>query len=868
MSGFVYENEKLRNISFPVGGLGTGSIGVSGNGNLIDWQIYNRPAVGSRNGYTHFALKAQDENGLLDARVLVSDQTKPYMEAADPVSMQGMHYFKELLHYGQVDERTMQGMPHFRTLRFEGKYPKANLYFEDNRFPGEVCVSYYNPLIPLNDKDSTIPMLAANITVRNTTDKVIKYTAAGVMANPGRTEYTSNHFYEKDEIKGIYFVTNEIEKSDVFYSDFSIATDGEDITWQECWYRGGWRDHLETYWREFASTEPMKNRSYPEGIKNYKDTGVLCSTKNILPGETAEFHFVITWNVPNCQNFWSGLDISTSNIHYDVMDRTTWKNYYAVLFEDSRASAAYALKNRERLAEETALFMDALYGTTIPDIALEAVTSNIGILRSPTCLRLEDGSFYGWEGCWNNVGSCEGTCTHVWNYAYALPFLFPKLARSIRDLEYKYSQRKDGGMDFRLRLPLGNTGNVFHSCVDGQMGAVMLTWRDYLISGDKEWLASNWESTKRAVSYAWSDLNIEKWDADKKGWMDGRQHHTLDMELYGPNGWLQGFYVGALMAAANIAAVLGDVETEKEYRELAQKGKTYLNQELFNGEYFYQKTDIHDKTILEHFDAVDQYWNAEKEQIKYQIADGCGIDQVLAQWHSNLSNLGEIFEKDKVQSALRSIYKYNYKPEIGAIYNPWRLFAVCDEAGTIMCEWPEHVEKPAIPLTYSQECMDGFQYQVAAHMIQEGMLEEGETLVKAIRGKYQGDNRNPWCEVECGGYYARSMASYALLLSYSGYVYDAAEGKIGFRPAVYDENGMFRSFWSLESGWGTVTYYPEGRIELEVLYGNLDLKTFETGTSGKWEKVSVDGNDVNFISRDSEVILNARNKVYRKLVVK
>ncbi|MBQ7839349.1 MAG: hypothetical protein IJ390_02520 [Lachnospiraceae bacterium] len=895
MSNFVYEKDRQRNISFPVGGLGTGSIGIAGNGCLIDWQIYNRPAVGSRNGYTHFAVKAQDESGLLDARVLVSNQPKPYMEAADHVSMQGMHYFKELLHSNQVDERTMMGMPHFRELNFKGTYPKACLSFLDERFPGEVKVEYYNPLIPLNDKDSGLPALFADIHVNNTLDHSIYYTVAGVMANPGRTEYTSNHFRSEDGIQGIYFVTDQVDQGDVSYSDFSLATYGDctdSVSYQECWYRGGWRDHLETYWREFASVEPLENRSYSEGIKNYKDTGILCSSMEILPGEEKVFHFVITWNVPNCNNFWSGLDISTSNIHYDVIDRTPWKNYYATLFADSWATAAYALKENERLSRETDLFMDAIYGTTIPETALEAVTANIAVLRSPTCLRLEDGSFYGWEGCWNNVGSCEGTCTHVWNYAYALPFLFPKLARSIRDLEYKYSQRADGGINFRLRLPLGSTGHAFHSCVDGQMGAVMLTWRDYLISGDKEWLAKNWESTKRAISYAWSEENIEKWDSGKKGWMDGRQHHTLDMELFGPNGWLQGFYVGGLLAGAEMAKVLGDTETEAEYRDLAEKGKKYLNRELFNGEYFCQKADIHDKSILEPFgkDAVNVYWNDEKGQIKYQIAGGCSIDQVLSQWHANLMGLGEIYEKDKVRSALCSIYRYNYKPEIGAIYNPWRLFAVCDESGTIMCEWPEHVEKPAIPLTYAQECMDGFQYQVAGHMIQEGMLEEGETLVKAIRGKYQGDNRNPWCEVECGGYYARSMASYALLLSYSGFTYDAAAGKIGFRPAsgaypgLRAKDGAFRSFWSLDSGWGTVEYFPDGKIVLNVLYGKLELERFVTGrslafagsmnfhaaegTSPAIVNVLIDGREVSFTQNGDEIQLVCREKITGKLEVR
>lgn len=848
MSTFTYYKDRQRTISFPVGGLGTGSIGIAGNGCLIDWQVYNRPAMGTRNGYSHFAVKAQDETGLLDARVLVSDLEKPYM--------------------GQVDEKTMLGMPHFRELVFEGRYPVAELSFLDERFPGKVTIRYYNPFIHLNDKDSSIPGLFADLIVENTTDHTIRYTAAGVVTNPNKGRCTSNHYFEDGRVKGIRFVTDGMDEKDVSYSDFTLATDSEEVSYQEYWFRGNWRDHVETYWREFASCKPLPNRHYEAGIADYKDTGILCASQVIAPGEKKEFHYILTWNVPNCSNYWSGLDISTSNIHYDVCDRTPWKNYYAVLFQDSRASAAYSLENRPRLLAETREFMDAMYSTSIPEEALDAVTANLAILRSPTCLRLEDGSFYGWEGCFDDVGSCEGTCTHVWNYAYALPFLFPALSRSIRDLEYTYSQQKDGGLEFRLRLPLGSTGRRFHSCVDGQLGSVMLIYRDYKISGDRQWLEGKWEKIKKAVAYAWSEENTDAWDRKKQGVLDGRQHHTLDMELFGPNAWLQGFYVGALYAAAEMASVLGDREAEAEYGQLAEKGKEYLNRELFNGEYFYQKIDVRDSSIAERFQAGSDYWNEEKGQIKYQIAEGCGIDQLLAQWHANLCGLPEIFEEEKARTALASIFHYNYKPALGDIYNPWRIFAIDEESGVIMCEWPEGTDKPAIPLTYAQECMDGMQYQVASHMIQEGMTEQGERIIKAVREKYRGDNRNPWCEIECGSYYARSMASYALLLSYSGFIYDAASGVMGFRPAGRKEKEGFSSFWSMGSGWGTVRYEKDGSVRLVILHGSLMLKQFVYGTGENVTSVSADGEKTAFIREKDAVSFPEEIRIEKSLELK
>lgn len=69
-----------------------------------------------------------------------------------------------------------------------------------------------------------------------------------------------------------------------------------------------------------------------------------------------------------------------------------------------------------------------------------------------------------------------------------------------------------------------------------------------------------------------------------------------------------------------------------------------------------------DRSAVDRFNASKEYWNEEKGQIKYQIAEGCGIDQVLAQWHGNLCGLPEIFEKEKVHKALASIFRYNYKP--------------------------------------------------------------------------------------------------------------------------------------------------------------------------------------------------------------
>ena len=66
-------------ISFPLGGIGTGSVGLSGDGRLIDWELFGRPNRMTINGFTHFAIRAEGDGIPADCRVLQGDTTGDYM---------------------------------------------------------------------------------------------------------------------------------------------------------------------------------------------------------------------------------------------------------------------------------------------------------------------------------------------------------------------------------------------------------------------------------------------------------------------------------------------------------------------------------------------------------------------------------------------------------------------------------------------------------------------------------------------------------------------------------------------------------------------------------------------------------------------
>ncbi len=836
MKTFSYQGAKTKEISFPLGGIGSGCIGLAGNGQLIDWEIFNKPNKFGRNGFSHFAIKAERDKKVLDARVLQGDVTGPR-------SGNGNANFGGL-GFG-VNRETMAGLPHFRKVSFEGEFPFAALTFQEPAFPGRVQMTAFNPFIPLNDADSSIPAAFFSFDVTNTSKKPIDYTVALTTRNP-QDKANVNRAMKSGGITLLHQEGTALPADDVKFGDICIGTNSPDSSHQEYWFRGGWFDNLGIWWRNFTSPGPLKNRSYPESSGG-NDHASLAARITVPAGKTGTIRFVLAWNYPNQTNYWNPEKKECCG-EGCACKPATWRNYYATLFKDSAATVRYCLKNWTRLYSETLRFKETLFASTIPAPVLDAVSANISILKTPTVMRLEDGSLYGFEGCHCGAGCCEGSCQHVWNYAYALPFLFPKLERSMRELEYRYSLGDDGSLAFRLQLPIGRARSAFRPCADGQFGTVMKMYREWKISGDTAWLKKWWPSVKKTIEYAWAPTNADRWDPEKTGVLWGRQHHTLDVELFGPNSWLTGFYLGALKAGAEMADACGDPEAAAEYRRIFAKGKEWTDRHLFNGEYYHQEVKLKDRAQLEQFstkgpdgkyaagEAYNAYWNNEHKELKYQILEGSGIDQVLAQWHANLIGLGEIFDPKQTRSALRAIYKYNYKPSMRDYANFCRVFCLEDEAGTVMFDWPAGKYKPMIPMTYAEETMHGFEYQVAVHMIQEGMLKEGLDVVKGVRDRYDGETRNPWNEIECGSNYARSMASYSLLNAFSGFSFNMVNRQIGFNP-VHAVNGKFRCFWSLDSAWGDITITPQGAV-LQVLHGKLELKSMALSFADKNSTVS------------------------------
>ena len=842
---FKYEGEATRYTSFPLGGIGAGSIGIGADGRLRDWEIHNRPAKGSLNGFTHFAIKAMRGDELVDIRILNGEYKG---NAAG--ELQGTQH--NTFGFGPQRE-TMAGFPWFEKTSLTGPYPVAELNFEDKRFPGNIKMEAFSPFVPLDSRLSSMPAAHFEFEITNDGEEALDYALYGCIGFPFDDAAVETKTGDQTSLIG----RAVCKKTSVDYGEICMATDHTDTSYQRNTFRGSWFDTMEVYWQDIAAPGKLNDRFY--GVDGEKaidmprrnsEHGVLASHFTLQPGQSKRVRYVISWFVPNATKYWEG---QSELFEEPKPVSEVWTNYYAGEWSDAHDVAREAFGKWDYAIGRTKRLKELLENTSAPVEVIDAISANLSIIKTATTMRLQDGTFYGWEGCHPNEGCCEGSCTHVWNYQQVLPFLFPDLERSMREADYTYNQVPDsGGMAFRLKLPLGIGLGLARPCVDGQMGNVLKTYRDYKLFGEIEWLKKIWPATKAALEYAWHPENYDKWDLDQTGVMTGRQHHTLDMELFGPNSWLNGFYLAALLAGAEMAEAIGDPEAAKLYRGIYERGRSWTNENLFNGEYFIQQIDLEDKSILEKYntakghahifnadipDIHGMYWSNETAEIKYQIGEGCEIDQVLAGWHGTLYGLEPVFDKEKFKKAVLSIYKYNFKPRLGDTVNPCRVFGMGDEAGTIMCAWPENVRRPRIPVPYSQETMHGFEYAFGTQLMMIGELEKAYEVFKAVRDRYRGDNRNPWNEIECGSNYARSMASFAALLILAGFEFDAAQKTMGFKPITGDD-GTYSSLWSNGQSWGSIKIGSDGATltveggqleltELKICHATLDIEALQ-----------------------------------------
>jgi non-lysosomal glucosylceramidase len=779
--------------AFPLGGIGTGTISLGARGNLRDFEIWNEPRKGLDLPYTNFALWSQPETGPAVARVLEGRIAPPYARS------HGIH------------PNLCGGLPRFAESRFRGRYPTVELELRDPDVPVEAHLLAFTPFVPLDPDESGLPCAIFEWTLVNRSAERVRATIVGSMLNPavfsGTDEFGNLRSYpggearnsrrEDDRVRGVFYHGPEVDHAELKYGNAALATTAQQTTIKPQWFRGGWSDTIRDFWDDLVEdgllTELDPNQIVKRGMIGPEvvniTPGSVGTPLELAPGESATVSFILSWYFPNRVNSW-----------FDPAPTMppTIRVRYAGRFGSAWEVTQYVSQHLPRLKAATLQYRDALFQSTLPPAITDALAGTITVIRSNTCFWLENGHFYGWEGCFDHGGSCHGNCTHVWAYTQALAFLFPALEMDMMRTAFLDEVEESGKMRFRTGSHFDQIWSAAPAAADGQLGSIIRVWRTFLLTGDRAFLSELWPNLRRCLDYA-----LTTWDTDGDDVLDGEQHNTYDIEFWGPNPLSGVLLLGALRAAEEIALRLGDSDTATGYRGIYERSRVKLDELLWNGEYYEQRLDD-----------IDLH--------PYQHGVGCLSDQLYGQLLSHVAGLGHLLPADRVGAALDAVVRYNFHAPLGNHTNLQRTYAFADEAGLLLCSWPRG-GRPRLPFVYSDEVWTGVEYHVAAHLIYEGRVEEGLRLVAALRTRHDGYRRNPWNEVECGHHYARSMASWALLPALTGFACDVDAKELRFHPILGLADGdTFRTVFTCGAGWGVYSQSGTNEPMLEVLGGNLD----------------------------------------------
>lgn len=832
----VYEGPFLEKISMPVGGIGTGTVGLGGRGNLRDWEIMNRPAKGfipysGQQLGPFLAIYVRPEGGQPAARLIEG----PLPDSA----YEGSHGSTEINH----------GFPRFRYAAFAAAYPFAQVYLADPEMPVDVRMEAFNPLVPADSEASGWPIAVLRIVVINKIAARVKGSVCATLPNfigedgsrlaPDWKQDMSvrgpkknkNEFKQEGDLKGIFMKSDGVNPQDEAWGTIAlVSTEAKPFSYRTNWLQAGWGTPALDFWDDFSSDGKLEPRPPADLDMPYASLAVEFDVPAL---QETPVTFILAWHFPN-RRTWTPGKVEAENII---------SNYYTTLRQDAWQTARDFLPHLTELEAKTCGFVRSFIESDFPPEVKEAALFNLSTLRTQTCFRTADGRFFGYEGSSNRSGCCWGSCTHVWNYEQATAFLFGSLARSIREVEFLFATNEEGLMSFRVGLPLDSRACQFNrAAADGQMGCIMKVYRDWKLSGDDAWLQKLWPKVKTALSFAWIKGG---WDADRDGVMEGCQHNTMDVEYYGPNPQMQIWYLGALRAAALMAERVADKKFAVECRRLFENGSRWTDQNLFNGEYYIHlirppKSEADVAPVL-----LVGMGAKNLTEPDYQLGEGCLVDQLVGQYMAHISGLGYLIKPENARTTLRSIMKYNFKEGFYSHFNCLRSFVLGEERALLMASYPG--VRPKNPFPYFTEVMTGFEYTAAVGMLYEGLaagkdgqdlVEDGLRSIRNIRERYDGRKRNPFDEAECGHHYARAMASWASVLALTEFYWDGVNRVMEFSGC----EGNY--FWSNGTAWGTYSIKNSGyqnkekgrpayNVEVKVLHGSLGIKSLKVRGLGQ-----------------------------------
>ncbi|MFM7181419.1 MAG: GH116 family glycosyl-hydrolase [Verrucomicrobiales bacterium] len=774
----VYQDQNLTGIDFPIGAVGGSVIRMNGKAERRWWQIFHNYEQRQGSGVvpnSFFAIRTKSGDATR-VRALQTSAVGPF--------------------------------PAMQSLTFSGEFPFGWYAFQDKEIPVKVTLEAYNPLIPMDLKNSAIPCAIFRIKVSNPTAAPIEVGLLATQQNAvGFSGYDTiggeNQRQNPDYGKNRNEVTVGKERTGIALTGpkgsmhLSAHTEGTTAT-------ASWQD-MASLFADYEADGKLTGPAIAESPAPQTTVDAALATNfRLEPGAERFVTFVLSWHFPG--GTFGRADIPQ---WYFVDGGNQYENWWANAAEVD----AYVAEKFDYLDSTTRLYHQTLYSSKIPRYALDRMSANLSVLKSPTSFWTKAGYFGIWEST-SDKQEWFGNCKHVIHYGQGHARLFPELGRLLRDI------------DLRSQLPeglLSDRDGGKNDAIDGHFGTILGVYREHLLSTNTDYLKTAWPRTRKAMDYA-----IDRLDRDRDGMLSGSYHNTLDCNSSGTSPWIGSLYIAALKASGNMADLMGETEAANGYRELAATAIRNQNEQLWNNQLGYY---------------VERPENLPGTRI---MGDAVGIDMLLGQWWANQLGLGQLYPADRTRAGLAKIFTTNRITDPGKGYPPrYRDFLGTGDTGWQMFVHPGRV--PDNTIHYFCEVMSGFEYAAAATMIQYGLTAEGMEMVKEISKRYDGRHRgrgevtlasnatvdgsgSPFGEDECGKYYARAMSSWSVLLALQGFSFDGPQQRIGFQPVWQPEDHA--SFFSAANGWGLFTQNrSDGKQEsaIHLKFGTLDLKSITLG---------------------------------------
>ena len=771
---------KTHTSGIALGGIGSGSVELMPDGEFHYWLVANQPRI------TESCCESKVDDGEGSAGAL-SFWVRESKDGGKPVVRKlGMKTDAEDFTY-----RMFAWNKPVEKIEFDGRFPVCDLNYVDSALSCKLSLKAVSPFVPHNSDASATPGFYMDFTVENPTDSELHISLAGSLvpdfankkegnknslhmigdgvgvhiepekntdspscgnlclsvSGDGKRSYiTAEHYrFIREYIASSTFGVSQESflfsfRENGCLSNSEVGTKPKALPVSLGLLSNSGLDNLCSEYLKYPFAASLANRirqcnpdflSSKKGklefiaccarqlLSHGKDFGAcaLCSEVTLKPGEKKNIRFILTWYFPN-------------NIN---KKGERLGHYYENIYNSSLDANRFLAENYDSVFKKATDFADLVYSTDLPSVYPDCWSSNLSPLVKSS-VYLKNGNF----GLWEGLGFCGLHTTDITYHAsFSLISLFPDLQKKQMKMGADY-QRKDGRVHHLFRPDMKSTDNGFDR-VDMNMQFVLMVLRDYLFTGDREYLLSLWDNVKRAMD------STEQLDTDKDGLPDNdTKRNTYDAwNFSGMPTYICVLWLAALKAAAMIADRVGDKTCTDKWNGILEKGKKSLDEKLWNGEYY-------------------NLWRNDTE-----TDEALMTDQLDGEWFLRMMGLSGNIPDDRVRSVVDLIFSSNFDKE----------------QGLINATVPEN--KKTTIHTYNNcqaiAVWTGIGYVLSALALSVGLKDIADTEIQSIN-----DNQmrlgHFWDHWECGHHYTRPMSSWSTLIAASGLCVDYENKKLSFNP--------------------------------------------------------------------------------------